>query len=454
MKKVFILFLVLFAGISAYAQEITGDWSGILSIGEVRLTVIFHISRNGEGLSATMDSPNQNAFGIPVSSVAFDGKTLKLNVAAARIEYEGRVSNENPASISGDFKQNGMTLPLTLVKSNKAVNSESAGTPSPARPQTPQRPFPYEEEEVYIPNSEAKINLAGTLTIPAGKGPYPAVVLISGSGAQNRDEEIMGHRPFLVLSDFLTRNGVAVLRYDDRGTAKSEGNFNTSTTYDFSTDAEAALNYLLTRKEIDAGRIGLIGESEGGLIAPMVAARNGKVGFIVLMAGPGVRGDEILMRQFEIISLASGMDENMVRTSLVERRKAFDIMLTGATGDEMKASMQKAGIQAELLQMISPWMVYFVRHDPAPVLENVKCPVLALFGSKDMQVPPDVNIPAMRQALARGGNSRATVKELPNLNHLFQECKTGLPSEYYSIEETISPVAMGAVLEWIKRIGK
>jgi hypothetical protein len=308
------------------------------------------------------------------------------------------------------------------------------------------------------------------LTLPAKVGIFPVVVLISGSGPQNRDEELLGHKPFLVLSDYLTRNGIAVLRYDDRGVAKSEGDFKTATSLDFASDAEAAVSYLKTRKEIDKKKIGLIGHSEGGIIAPMVASKSKDISFIVLLAGTGIPGNQILLLQQELIGKASGASESDLYKSHEINSAIFDIViksnntdtlrneLTGFLMQKLKesANSQKPEgisdsdfVKSQVDQISTPWMQYFIKYDPAPTLERVKCRVLALNGEKDLQVPANENLPAIKSDLLKSGNKNVTTKEFPNLNHLFQECKTGLPAEYAQIEQTISPVVLVEIVKWI-----
>jgi len=297
------------------------------------------------------------------------------------------------------------------------------------------------------------------------------VVLITGSGPQNRDEELMGHKPFLVLSDYLTRNGIGVLRYDDRGCYESKGDFSKATTSDFATDVDAAVTYLKTRKDINLKKIGLIGHSEGGIIAPMVAASRKDICFIVLMAGTGVPGADILLLQQELIGRASGMKEEKLKETKEINRGLYDIIinpkdtttLTIQMTEYLKLKMKDSPdipkdadpdkiIKQEIAQLTSAWMLNFIRYNPAPMLEKVKCPVLAINGSKDLQVPPDVNLPAIEKALKTGGNNKSTVKELPGLNHLFQECKTGSPNEYAGIEQTLSPLALETISNWIKTV--
>ena len=325
------------------------------------------------------------------------------------------------------------------------------------RPQNPVKPYPYRAEDLQYANPGAGIKLAATLTIPPGKGPFPAVVLITGSGQQDRDESLLGHKPFLVLSDYLTRKGIAVLRSDDRGAGGSGGDFAIATTADFATDTEAAVAYLKTRPEVDPHRIGLIGHSEGGVIAPMVAARNGDIAFIVMMAGTGVPGDRIVAAQVVAGAEAAGMDHESAAKAGEQERRVLDLVEhetdPGALRRKLGAELglPPAQIDAAYRQLTSPWYRYFLTYDPAPALRKVACPVLALDGEKDTQVPAKLNLPAIRQALEDGGNRHFEVDELPGLNHLFQHAKTGAFSEYSQIEETIAPEALEKMAAWILR---
>jgi pimeloyl-ACP methyl ester carboxylesterase len=455
MKKNLCVMLIVLVSAAVSGQGITGDWNGVLEVQGSQLPLIFHISRADGGYRATMDSPLQGAKDIPVTSVSYEEDTVKLSVAPAGLAYEGVVDADG--KITGTFKQGELSLPLTLSKARRA------------RPQEPSRPYPYYEEEVFFDNAAAGVRLAGTLTLPAKEGTFPAVVLISGSGKQNRDEEAMGHKPFLVLSDYLTRNGIAVLRYDERGVAPSTGVFETATTLDFSYDAEAGVNYLSTRKEIDADKIGLIGHSEGGAIAPMIAVRSPHVAFIVLMAGTGIPGDELLLQQQALIGRASGMSDEMIQLTYTLHRRVFDVVIqstdTAQLATDLEAALKQllveypdlrgetnedVWVRSQIKAISSPWIRYFIRHDPAEVLEKVKVPVLAIGGEKDLQVPPQVNLQAIGESLAKGGNKQVTLRELPGLNHLFQACQTGLPAEYVTIEETLSPMLLGEILTWIK----
>lgn len=460
-KSLFTLTLCLMS-LYVLGQDISGDWSGALSIQGTQLKVVFHISQAESGYKATMDSPDQMAYGIAVTSVSFADGVLKLAVANAGIEYEGKL-DAAAGAIRGTFKQMSLSLPLDLLKGE-------AEDKKPSRPQDPTQPYAYYEEEVSFENQQAGITLAGTLTLPQKEGSFPAVVLISGSGAQDRNEEAFGHRPFLVIADHLTRNGIAVLRFDDRGTVSSTGNFRGATTADFASDVEAGVKYLMTRKEINPSRIGLIGHSEGGIIAPIVAARSKDISFIVLLAGSGLRGDSLLLLQQEAIARASGVSEENVRLACSINRRIYDMIIqtddTGKLADDISAYMRQVieqypGIKPsgmdedsyviyQTRQASDAWMRYFIRLDPAVALEKVSCPVLALNGEKDLQVLSQPNLKAIGDALSKGGNSRVTTREYAGLNHMFQQCTTCSTYEYGVIEQTFSPAVLNDISAWIK----
>lgn len=448
MQRLIFTLLFLTVSTAAFTQNITGAWGGVLKVQGMQLRLVFNVTKSGNAYTSTLDSPDQGAKGIPVSSTSFENSTLKIAVASAGIQYEGTLGPDS--TITGTFKQAGQSFPLNLTKQKAEVKV--------LRPQEPVKPYPYSEEDVTFENKGASITLAGTLTLPKKDGIFPVVVLISGSGPQNRNEELMGHKPFLVMSDYLTRNGIAVLRFDDRGVGKSTGSFKTATSADFATDVEAAIEYLKTRTEINKKKIGLIGHSEGGVIAPMVAANSKDVAFIVLMAGTGVPGDEILLAQQTLIGRASGIDSATLAESEKINRKGFELIKSSTDVEKLKTDLAallrqnnvpENAVSSAVAQTTTPWMLYFIRHNPATVLQKVKCPVLALNGSNDLQVPKE-NLQAIKNALMKGGNKRVTTHELPGLNHLFQESKTGAPTEYATIEQTISPAALTELLTWLQ----
>jgi len=430
-------------------SDIDGAWLGTLDTGTVKLRVVFRIANTDEGLSATLDSLDQGVKGMSTSSVTRDGTSLKIEVKNVSGVFEGKIAPDR-SSIDGTWTQ-GSPMPLVL----KPVNDEAALEPK--RPQNPVRPYPYHEEEVAYENKVQNVTLAATLTIPQGKGPFPGVVLITGSGPQDRDETLLGHKPFLILSDYLTRHGIAVLRADDRGTGKSTGVFSKGTTADFATDTEAGVAYLKTRAEIDPHKIGLIGHSEGGVIAPMIAARNKDVAFIVMMAGTGVPGDQVIVAQLEAIDIANGKKPEEAAKSAATQREVVKLIetekdeavLDKELREKMAGEATEAQIGMEIRQFTSVWFRYFLTYDPATALRKVTCPVLAINGSLDKQVLPEQNLPVIRKALQEAGNKHFEIDELAGLNHLFQTAKTGSPAEYAQIEETMSPVALEKISSWI-----
>jgi pimeloyl-ACP methyl ester carboxylesterase len=436
--------------------SIEGAWEGTLEFGAVKLRFTLKVSRGADGsLSAKADSPDQGATNLPVDVISLKDADVRFEMKGLMVSFEGKLNRES-SEIAGDFKQGGTSVPLTLKRAAKptALN----------RPQEPKKPYPYDEEEVGYENKRDGVKLAGTLTLPRGNGPFPAVLLVTGSGPQDRNESLFGHKPFLLLADYLTRQGVATLRVDDRGVGGSTGSVANSTSEDFAADVNAGIEYLKTRKEINPKQIGLIGHSEGGLIAPMVAAQNGDVAFIVLMAGTGLTGEEILYLQGALIMKASGANAEQLAKNRVTQETMFKVLKVEKdpaetekrlreelskilTEEEKKTSGQT--IAAQIKQVNTPWFRYFLTCDPRPILRKVKCPVLALNGENDLQVPADENLREIDAALKAGGNSDVTIVRLPKLNHLFQTSETGLLTEYARIEETIAPVALKTMGDWI-----
>lgn len=437
---------------AAKPSDIDGAWMGTVEMGTMKLRVVFHIVNAADGLTATLDSPDQGVKGIPTSSVTRNGASLKIEIKRIAGVFDGKISTDH-SSIDGTWSQGGMSVPLVLKPLKGTAELETK------HPQVPVKPYPYHEEEVSYDNKVQNVTMAATLTIPQGTGPFPAVVLITGSGPQDRDESLLGHKPFLILSDYLTRHGIAVLRADDRGVGKSTGVFADATTADFATDTEAGVAYLKTRSEVNSHKIGLVGHSEGGVIAPMIAARNQDVAFIVMMAGTGVPGDEVLVAQLQAINIANGQAPEKAAKAAERQREILKLVEAekdpAALEKEIKEKMSadvpeaQAGLQVE--QLTSKWFRYFLTYDPATALRKVTCPVLAINGSLDKQVLPDQNLPAIRKALEEAGNKNFEIDELPGLNHLFQTAKTGSPAEYAQIEETMSPVALEKMASWIAK---
>ena len=433
--------------------QIEGYWKGEIDLGTLKLEMAFDIKAIENGYSATLDMPAQGAFDVPVDETSFQDGHLQLTMSAMDASYSGTLKDD---VIEGEFTQHGMTFTLNLAKAEKEEQQK-------ARPQDPLPPFNYHIEEVAFVNEKEGNTLAGTLTIPEGEGPFPAMVLVSGSGQQNRDEELMNHRPFWVIADYCARHGIAVLRYDDRGIGGSKGEVENATTMDFSYDAEAAFDYLRNRKEINASKVGILGHSEGGVINFMVAARRPEVAFLVSLAGPSVNGIEVLKEQQKAILRASGMTEEAVQFNCNTNAQMFDIIEASSSREEADSLLRQLvkgwGYNEELTeqtvrQMASPWMYYFLRYDPTEAIIKTNCPALLLNGSKDLQVIASQNLTGYEKIIAEYGKTNLTLRELPDLNHLFQHCETGSPNEYFEIEETISPEVLEMIVGFVKSLEK
>lgn len=445
-----VLMLVLAAGPPDVAGQATGDdaerlvgvWAGALRAGPTELRLVVKVDRGAEGhLIARIDSVDQGAKDIPASRVSLTGGAVTIETAVIGASYSGRLSADGQ-QIDGTWSQGGARLPLVLKR--------SSAPPEIRRPQVPRPPVPYVIEPVSYESAAPRVRLAGTLTRPNGTGPFPAVLLISGSGPQDRDGTIFSHQPFLVLADYLSRRGVAVLRVDDRGVGASTGDLLNATTDDFALDAQAGVAFLAARR--DVGRVGLVGHSEGALVGSIVAAREHGVAFVVLLSAPGLPGDQIILRQVELIARASGAREEQITAALVLQKKLLDAAKTPGERAEIERRLAEVagGVPREQLQpMLSPWYRHFLAYDPRPALRQVRCPVLAVTGEKDLQVPPKENLAAVAAALREAGNGEVTVVELPGLNHLLQTAQTGLPTEYGKIEETIAPKALATIADWI-----
>lgn len=439
--------MVLVLAQAARAQEAVGEWHGVLSAMGAELRIGVVIESGPGGLTGHLTSPDQGPMKIPLAELGMEGNRLAFTAPSVRGRYEGRWDAARGAW-SGTWTQ---VQPLPLVLEKGPVPPLVRN-----RPQVPAKPYPYREEEVAL-DSLGGARLAGTLTLPQGPGPFPAAVLITGSGPQDRDETLAGHKPFLVLADHLTRQGIAVLRYDDRGFAKSTGDLATAAAAEFVADARAAVAFLRARPEIDAGRVGLVGHSEGGVVAPLVAADDPQIAYVVLLAGPGVPLGELLAAQRKAVYGVGGAPpERIAQAQAVLARADAAVLagsdfqavkrevtsiLTGALGLPAEAAAMQAGLMA------TPWYKWIIGYDPRPALSRVRQPVLAVNGEKDLQVLADQNLPAIRSALK--ANPDVTIVELPGLNHLFQTASTGSPTEYGRIEETFDPAALKTVGDWI-----
>ena len=464
MKKIFLFISLNLPLIFCFSQNnnpyLTGNWMGSLQVGKENLQIGVSIDEDFNPEKSYFISPDQGVMHIAIKKIIQHKDSIIIQAKDIAASFKGQL-NSTKDTLKGKWYQ-GKSLALNFTKVEKL--------PGMNRPQNPVKPYNYVEESVSFTEKKSGIALAGTLTLPQGKGPFPAVILVSGSGPQNRDEELLGHKPFLVLSDYLTNHGIAVLRYDDRGVGESQGRFDTATTFDFANDAEAAVNFLLSDARIDKGKVGIIGHSEGGMIAPIVASRNSQVAFIVLMAGPGMSGKEILLEQNKLIAKASGMADPLIQKLYDLNKKLYAIAAKEKNDkraiDQMKnviekewkkfstedlaaSGMDKKNLVMAVYQLETPWMRTFLSFEPKEYLKKVHCPVLALNGSLDMQVPADADLSAIQEILKKAGNNNVTVKKFDKLNHLFQHAGTGSPDEYAHIEETISPEVLEFISSWI-----
>lgn len=445
-----IIFSCMLSLLAYSIDTIEGTWLGTLRFNGTELRIVFNISKKfvDRKLVATIDSPDQGVKNIKVEVITFEKDQLVIISNSIKGMFEGKVKEDY--TIEGNWKQAGMTIPLVLKRIKEI--------PEIVRPQEPKGPYPYKEEEVLYENKKDNIKLSGTLTLPQKGNKFPCVILITGSGPQDRNEMIFNHKPFLIIADYLTRQGISVLRFDDRGVGKSTGDFFKATTEDFAHDVIASIEYLKTRSEIDPKKIGLIGHSEGGIIASMVASQSNDVNFIVMLAGTGLTGEEILYLQSALILKTEGRSDEEINKNRELQKRIFKVVLEEKDNflaeKKLREILSKEGIPHEgidvkVKNLLSPWFKFFLSYDPKIALTKVKCPVLAINGEKDLQVPSKENLKSIEEALKIGGNKNYYIKELPDLNHLFQTCKTGSPSEYYKIEETFSPLALKIISDWI-----
>jgi pimeloyl-ACP methyl ester carboxylesterase len=461
MKKIHITFAFLLYSVLSFSQDITGIWNGTVKLGEDKeISFIFNIKKIDNNYITDLSIPAQRVAGLKPQKTTFENGILQIDGTNLGIKYEGKF-NTTSQQFEGKFSEGANTLPLNLKEGKLKLESKNN------RPQEPVKPYPYNEEEVVFENKEANVSLAGTLTLPGNDKKSPAVILISGSGPQDRDETFANHKPFWILADHLTRQGIAVLRFDDRGVGKSTGNFSSATTKDFSTDVISAVKYLKSRSDIDPDNIGLIGHSEGGIIAPLAANQTKDVSFMVLLAATGIPGSEISlmqslsMRPFPVpneaayeqairkaIEIAASDNElpTIKKELTIHYNKTIAPILKPLVGNDAKVNEIIGG----LIEMrTTPWIRYFYNYNPAAEIEKLEIPVLSLNGSKDTQVNAKINQNGIRQSLIKGGNQDYKIIELEDLNHFFQECETGKMDEYQKIEQTVSPIALKEISSWI-----
>ncbi|MDQ6756263.1 MAG: alpha/beta fold hydrolase [Bacteroidota bacterium] len=468
MKKIFIvLFTFCTTSIIAQNPKIIGTWQGKINVG-VSLRVIFNFTKDNLGnIQATTDDPDQGIKGVPCSNIIRHGDSIHLDIPNFKASFAGKFINDS--TISGQLIQ-GRKLDLMLQKVNAVIELP--------RPQTPKPPFSYISEDIEYDNPDKTLHYGATITIPKGKGPFPAMVLITGSGSQNRDEEIMEHKPFAVIADHLTKNGFIVLRVDDRGMGKSSGGTAMATSADFAKDVNTSLDYLKKRKEVDIKHIGMMGHSEGGMIAPMVATQRKDIDFIIMLAGPGEKISKVMEDQNAAIMLSSGMPKNMVEAYIKLYHKMIPAIVNAQNIDDAKKRliaeleawkkitpkntvMLTTGITDEAKQnqfvnvfatsLDNPWFKYFLQFDPQPYLTKLKCKVLALNGEKDLQVISKPNLKGIKMALQKSKSPGYEIKEMRGLNHLFQHCKKCTVNEYGELEETFSPEVLQIMSDWLKK---
>ncbi len=458
--------LFLFIDAAAQQQKFTGTWQGTLNVG-IELRIVFHIKEDGKGgFETTADSPDQSAFGMKCENTEVKDNEVIITMTSLNASYTGKLLNDS--TMDGIFTQ-GADIPLQLKKTEKVEERK--------RPQTPRPPYPYRSEDVEYSNADKSLNYGATITIPPGNGPFPAVVLITGSGPQNRDEEIMGHKLFAVIADYLTQKGFIVLRVDDRGVGKSTGDFSKATSEDFANDASSSLDYLVSRPEVDKKKVGMIGHSEGGMIAPMVAVKRKDIDFIVLMAGPGVPIIDLMAEQNEAVARSSGVSDQslaeikplfrQVVQSILNASDSISALMNTAiivenwsagknntVLEELKmatAEKRSEYVKAMVTGLQTPWFRYFLNFQPRQYLEQLNCKVLAVNGEKDIQVISKQNLPGIAAALKKSRSKNHEIKELPGLNHLFQSCKKCDVTEYGVLEETISPAVLELIGNWLEK---
>lgn len=475
------LFLTLFSSVFAilsYCQSFVGDWEGALKSGQRSIDIVFHITIDGNNsYLAKLDVPVQKAFNVPASEVFVEGDSIVIIIKAVSLRFVGMLRDNK--NMNGNWKQAGMTIQVPMKRTGNGTNEKTF-----KRPQTPQPPFPYKSEEVEFDNKDKSIHFGATFTIPssggrlneAGKTIYPVVILITGSGKQDRDETMFEHKPFAIIADYFTKKGIAVLRMDDREMGKSTGDFMNSTTFDFVKDIEAGIDYLKGRQEVDIQNIGLLGHSEGGLIAPILASKRDDIKFMVLMAAPGLKFTELMEQQNVNVLVSQGISQKIIEDMKPMLRDLVNTIITApdtsiaringikifntwqenqsrtvvknTTGVTDEASMNNY-IKKRVFNLNVPWYATIMKIDPSIYLTALKCSVLAINGEKDIQVDAKANLAAIGKYLKQSASMDFEVKSFKGLNHLFQHCKKCTFEEYLDIEETIAPEVLEFIGNWI-----
>jgi pimeloyl-ACP methyl ester carboxylesterase len=453
MKTFYTFLLTIVLSSVALSQDITGDWQGELKFQGNALGINFHINKTENGFASTMDVPLQGVEGYKSDATTYIDSLLTIQIKELGIQYQGKLALKD--TLVGNFSQNGMSFKLNLKRGNNLPN----------RPQEPKPPYDYVIKEVSYKSTTDDVVLAGTLSLPKGDGPFPAVMLLSGSGPQDRNSSIFGHKPFLLLAHELTQSGIAVLRFDERGVGESGGRTSEMTMATQMGDAQAGINYLLSNNQINRTKIGLLGHSLGGILAPKLAIEN-DIDFLVLLAAPGVNGDAMMLKQRkDLLKLRGATDKQIEGTNGMLASLYSELRKSSLEDEALKTELQKKLAvkyqstipEKELNEMVNSIvdneeLMAILKSSPANYFQKVSCPVLALNGSKDFQVSAKENLAAIEKALSDGGNTAIETHELESLNHLFQDSDTGDISEYQLIEQTMSPEVLRLITEWVSNI--
>lgn len=453
MKKILYLFLICLHFSCSNAQSFDGSWKGEVEVSGQKLLLVFNLQQDSnDRWTGTFESPMQTAQRFPIDAIKVHKDSIWMDVKAIRLFYAGYLDRDKDV-MKGVMKQGSFESAMILVRSENEMSGLS-------RKQDVFPPYDYLERQVSFRNPKGNASLAGTLTYPKGGGPFPAVVLVNGSGQQNRDSEVFGHRPFKILADHLSKNGFAVLRYDDRGIGGSKGEVNLATTIDFASDADAAVDFLSKQNMVKLGKIGIVGHSEGALIAEIVAAENDKVDYVALLSGPVIKGDSLLILQSYALGKAGGLSESALNENKINNRRIYDILLRDETPQELSGMLEKelvrqnrgnpltSDMKIKLSPMLIPWFRTFLRIDPAYYLKQLRVPIFASFGGKDVQVPANENIYALQRL--RLNTTDVTIKDYPNLNHVFQQAETGKIEEYFENSESFNEQLMDDLTHWLK----